>query len=66
MNPLGQETGGDENARLSEAHRLVDMITSVQDRLGPKEARFVEDMRDCTTCSGRQLFWLRDIKDKYL
>jgi len=63
---LGQETGGDADSRVTEAHKIVEMLASVQEEMTSKEASFVESMDNCTTCSGKQLFWLRDIKDKYL
>ena len=66
MSYLGQETGGDADSRVTEAHKIVEMLASVQEEMTSKEASFVESMDNCTTCSGKQLFWLRDIKDKYL
>jgi hypothetical protein len=66
MNSLGQETGGDSDSRVTEAQRLVDIITASADELTPREREFVMQMDGCKTCSGKQLFWLRDIKDKYL
>jgi hypothetical protein len=66
MSRLGQETGGDADARLSECQKLLDIIARFQEELTPKEQQFVERMDGASYCSGRQLFWLRDIKDKYL
>ena len=66
MNNLGQQTGGSEDARVTEAHQLCHIICESAGELTPREREFVMQMTDCTTCSGRQLFWLRDIKDKYL
>ena len=66
MSYIGQETGGDSDSRVTEAHKIVEMLASCQEELTSKEATFVEQMDGCTNCSGKQLFWLRDIKDKYL
>jgi hypothetical protein len=63
---LGQESGGDNDSRVTEAQALLKIIADVQGQLTLKEANFVEQMDNCTTCSTKQLFWLRDIKDKYL
>lgn len=63
---LRQETGGDDDARLTEALKIVEMLALVQEELTSREAQFVEQMDGATYCSGKQLFWLRDIKDKYL
>lgn len=66
MSGLGQETGGTNEDRCAEAQNIVDMLASVQEELTPKEQSFVEQMDGCTVCSGRQIFWLRDIRDKHL
>jgi len=53
--------------RLEEAGRIVNMIestASAYDRLTPKEQSFIESMK--SSCSVKQLFWLRDIKDRVL
>jgi hypothetical protein len=52
--------------RREEANRLVNMINDeVSDQLTEKEAGFLAQMEDGPV-SVKQLFWLRDIKDKYL
>jgi hypothetical protein len=66
MSQLGQETGGDAGSRVTEARKIVEMLASVQEQMTPKEQTFVEQMDGASVCSGKQLFWLRDIKDKYL
>jgi hypothetical protein len=65
-NPLTKESGGDEVARIEEAHQIVRMLEEVTDQMTPKEAGFVNSITDCDYCTTKQLFWLRDIKDKYL
>ena len=64
--PLAQESGGDEQARVKEAHTIVRILEEFTDQMTPKEAEFVDSMTDCDYCTTKQLFWLRDIKDKYL
>ena len=70
---IGQETGGDAVARAKEAKELVDMILPHSEELSPKEQRFIEQTAERldqygekTIISGKQLFWLRDIKDGVL
>jgi hypothetical protein len=59
-----------EEERLKEAHDLADMITNFTDPDDLTESEcnivvtFYKQLSE--TCSVKQLFWLRDIKDKYL
>lgn len=66
MPNLGQETGSDNDKRVTEVKRLLDIIQEFVDKLTPREREFVMQMDGASFCSGKQLFWLRDIKDKYL
>lgn len=50
--------------RCAEAQRIVGMLNT--DELTHKEHEFVTSMDNCRFCSVKQLFYLRDIKDKYL
>ena len=50
--------------RLEEAGRIVEMLADYMDELSFKEQTFVEGMQ--SSCSVKQLFWLRDIKDRVL
>jgi len=55
--------------RLIEANQLADMIVDeIQAELEDNEKNVVNRfyIRESSTCSVKQLFWLRDIKDKYL
>lgn len=56
--------------RVEEAKRLAQMIPELQEleNLTRNELSIVEKFLDPadSTCSVKQLFWLRDIKDKYL
>lgn len=59
------ESGGSEQSRVDEAHRICEIIDSYEELLTPKELKFFGEMRLCRTCTPTQLFWLRDIKTKY-
>lgn len=53
--------------RREEANRLCDMILDyVKDKLSEMEFQFLEYVSHGNAISVKQLFWLRDIKDKYL
>lgn len=65
--PLTSDTGGFADDRRAEADRILDILRVIcDDDYTPKEAAFIEDMARGGTVSPKQLFWLRDIKDKYL
>lgn len=66
MTSIGQETGGDADSRLTESKKIVEMLLDFMEFMTSKERDFVEQMDEASCCSGKQLFWLRDIKDKYL
>lgn len=48
--------------RLEEAGRLIEMIQPFWVQLPDKEQAFIESLQ--SSCSVKQLFWLRDIKDR--
>jgi hypothetical protein len=59
--------------RYFEAHKLLDLIIPSEDKLTEKEKDFCRSIwENCvkwgmaTKVSQKQIFWLRDIKDKYL
>ena len=64
--PLTNDTGGTPEQRRTEADRLLKMLEGLEDSMTDKERRFVEDMQAGWDVSPKQLFWLRDIKEKYL
>jgi hypothetical protein len=71
MTQLGQQTGGDPR---DEALRLLDMMKTVDYAayLNTRDEEFLSEQYDrlasngvaAYSASGKQLFWLRDIKDK--
>jgi hypothetical protein len=66
-NDLTRESGGDDKQRVEEAHRILKILADVDsDGMTAKERDFVNQMQGCFECTTKQLFWLRDIKDKYL
>jgi hypothetical protein len=68
MSPLTQESGGTNEERIAEKDKIVDMIDRQVDweSMTDNEQRFIEKITDAQYVSPKQLFWLRDIKDKYL
>jgi hypothetical protein len=68
--PLSNDTGGDAKQRRDEANRIIAMLTSLDENvMTQKESEFVQSMDSNgadVPVSPKQLFWLRDIKDKYL
>ncbi len=52
--------------RAAEAQRITSrLIGNCADELTPKEREFVAQMDSADYVSVKQLFWLRDINDKY-
>lgn len=52
--------------RVAEANRIVSRLANnCEDEMTPKERDFVSKMEGADYCSIKQLFWLRDISDKY-
>ena len=52
--------------RRQEASRIVNRIQDCVDQMTPAERRFVESMGcDFAPVSVKQLFWLRDLNEKY-
>ena len=65
--PLSNDTGGTPEERRAEADRILKMLEDV-DALAftTKEDNFIGQMREDGPVSPKQLFWLRDIKAKYV
>ncbi len=72
MPNLFNETGHNSiDDRNTEAIRLIEELTVNMEPMQPHERRFVTDMNDRKErnelrCSGKQLFWLRDLYGKYV
>ena len=66
--PLANDTGGTAEDRRDEADRIIQILSEHIDfeSMEFKEQKFVGQMQDGGRVSPKQLFWLRDIKDKYL
>jgi hypothetical protein len=54
-----------EDERLAEAGRITNRLAGCQDELTNKEREFVMQMNDARFVSVKQLFYLRDISEKY-
>lgn len=62
-------SGMSAKERYEEAMRIVPMLMEIEvfDQMKAHEKKFVQEMDDeFDTCSDRQLFWLRDLKQKYV
>lgn len=57
-----------DSERLAEADRIVAMLDADNAvmRLSDKEYDLISKQRNSVYCSVKQLFWLRDIKDRVL
>jgi len=68
---LFNETGHDSmDDRNTEAYRYIDELKDMTPAMELNERCFVEDMArkkedNALRCSGKQLFWLRDLYEKY-
>jgi hypothetical protein len=69
---LGQQSGGSAEDITNEAERLLKMLENHEPE-DSRSAQFLQQMRERfeqygsrTQVSAKQLFWLRDIKDKSL
>lgn len=56
-------TGGNADDRRAEADRILKIIEDDIERLTSKQQEFIEQMCMGLPVSGKQLLWLRDIKD---
>lgn len=54
-----------DDERVAEKDRIVSRLAGVQDWMTMKEREFVTKMESSNVVSVKQLFWLRDINDKY-
>ena len=71
--PLANDTGQTPERRTQEAQDLIGMLRPCMDDMTLKEQRFVNETIERfaeygvrTIVSVKQLFYLRDIRDKYL
>jgi hypothetical protein len=54
-----------DDERRSEATRICEIVADDLDQFQPHEKRFIEGISDAyARVSVKQLFWLRDLKDK--
>jgi hypothetical protein len=71
MTNLFNETGHPSiDDRNTEAMRYIDELKDQLEAMQPHERQFITDMSDRKDrnelrCSGKQLFWLRDLYEKY-
>jgi hypothetical protein len=71
MTNLFNETGHNSiDDRNTEAYRYIDELSNQLDAMQAHERQFIIDMSDKKErnelrCSGKQLFWLRDLYQNY-
>ena len=63
--PLTNDTGQTPERRREEANDLCRMMVDHVMSMTDKEQGFIESITDADWCSPKQLFWLRDLRDKY-
>jgi hypothetical protein len=70
---LTNDSGQTPERRAEEAGELLDMLADAVVRMDEKESKFVTDLnarflqyKERTLVSVKQLFWLRDLRDRYL
>jgi len=51
--------------RVAEAERIIGMLEGYESELRSNEKSMMEQVEATGDCSVKQLFWLRDLKDKY-
>ena len=66
--PLANDTGGTADDRRAEADRIIQILSeNIEfEELAPNEQKFIGNMQEGSAVSPKQLFWLRDIKDRCL
>lgn len=71
--PLADDSGQTPERRTEEAQNLVEMLEDHEDEMSPSDRNFYRSTAERfkqyglrTTISVKQLFWLRDIKDRVL
>jgi hypothetical protein len=52
--------------RSAEADRIIEMLEGYESELRPNEKDMMARVEATGACSVKQLFWLRDIKDRIL
>jgi hypothetical protein len=72
-NPLWTDSGQTPERRSEEADELVGKLADAEAAMMEHEAKFLRDMQERferygnkTMVSPKQLFWLRDLLEKYL
>ena len=66
MTYASQFTGGNADDRRAEADRILAIIGDDVEKLAQNQQDFIEQMGEGGPVSGKQLLWLRDIKDGLL
>ena len=63
---LWQESGSTPEGRLAEMEKIADLLSGHELAMEKRELEFLNNCQDGRPITPNMLFWLRDIKDKYL
>jgi hypothetical protein len=63
--PLANDSGSDDSRRREEAADLVSKLEDYLEELTPSQRSFVEQMGEGGPVTVKQIFWLRNIWDKF-
>jgi hypothetical protein len=63
--PLANDSGSDDSRRREEAAQLVSLLSDHLEELSPRQRSFVEEMGEGGPVSPKQLFYLRDLAEKF-
>ena len=66
MSALFQESGSTAADRRKEADQIIVILSDYLEQMEPRESSFIERISEDVPISPKMIFWLRDIKDKYL
>lgn len=62
---LFQDSGQSPERRKEEAEKLLTRLSDALDSMTDREKDFHQSVSDAPVISPKQLFWLRDLCDKY-
>jgi hypothetical protein len=63
--PLANNSGSDDSRRREEAAQLVSLLSDHLEELSPSQRNFVEEMGEGGPVSVKQLYFLRDLWEKF-
>jgi hypothetical protein len=64
--PLSRDSGSDDDRRRQEANDLLLMLRPHFDDMASKHQKFWNDMQQKAFITVKELFYLRDLRDRYV